>query len=119
MSHTKRYPRATVKRHPNLNGWVIDLIWRAGAKPQRVAATYASIPWAHKAARRKLGLKSPAPGNTASAGQATGTCDTCGRPMRPAGSRASAYPGTMLRQREGLCQPCNQKAKRKFPSNAG
>lgn len=134
----KKYPRARVAPHPTLNGWTIDLIQREGAKPRRIAATYASITWAHRAARTKLGLPPgpipaaqtiprptlPAPATLTQpatqpvrkpspiGGRASGTCNTCNRPMRPAGSKASDYPGTTLRQREGLCQSCNQKAKK-------
>jgi hypothetical protein len=105
----KTYPRAKVSRHPSVNGWVIDLIQRAGAKPQRVSATYSSIVWADKAARLKL----PAPRLTRAAPVVGhGICNPCGRPMRPAGAKAADYPGTTLRQREGLCQPCNQRIKR-------
>ncbi len=119
----KKYPRAKVSRHASLNGWVIDIIHRANARPNRVAATYATIAWADRAARLKLGVKvHPAPPGTVDIVQPDmeiprpakdyGTCKPCGRPMRPAGSRASDFPGTTLRQREGLCQSCNQAAKR-------
>lgn len=142
-SFTKKYPRAKVSRHPNLNGWVIDLIQRETAKPKRVAATYSSIPWADRAARAKLGLKprpllptpAPAPEGTPwvpapvldveapapavepvavtrPVDQGCGICDRCIRPMRPAGSKPTDYPGAVLRQRANLCQSCNQKAKR-------
>ncbi|MET4094588.1 hypothetical protein [Arthrobacter sp. UYCu712] len=56
-SFPKKYPRAKVSRHATLDGWVIDLIQRKGAKPKRVAATYSSIAWADRAARLKLGCK--------------------------------------------------------------
>ena len=105
----KTYPRAKVSRHPSVNGWVIDLIQRENASPRRVAATYASIVWADRAARAKL----PAPRPTRAAPVVGhGICALCDRPMRPAGARAADYPGTTLRQREGLCQPCNQRIKR-------
>lgn len=109
-SFTKTYPRAKVSRHPNLDGWVIDLIQRAGAKPKRVAATYSTIAWADKAARLKL--PAPRPVRAAHPAAGFGTCTPCGRPMRPAGSLAADHPGTTLRQREGLCQSCNARAKR-------
>jgi hypothetical protein len=142
----KAYPRAKVSRHPNINGWVIDLIQREGARPRRVAATYVNAEFAARAARVKLGMPvapapqlpprtlpavaqvpvaAPAPRfevferprkearTRAPHGQrATGTCTPCGRPMRPAGSKVSDYPGTTLRQRDGICQTCYQKAKR-------
>lgn len=119
----KKYPRAKVSRHPSLNGWVIDIIHRESSRPNRVAATYATIAWADRAARMKLGIKvrPPQPGttdivqpdmDTPRLAKDYGTCTPCGRPMRPAGSRASDFPGTTLRQREGLCQSCNQAAKR-------
>lgn len=105
----KTYPRARVSRHPKLNGWVIDLIQRENASPRRVAATYSSIHWADKAARLKL----PAPRPTRAAPvDGHGICGPCGRPMRPAGAKAADFPGTTLRQREGLCQSCNQRALR-------
>jgi hypothetical protein len=121
----KKYPRALIKRHPKANGWTIDLIQRAGTKPKRVAATYASIPWAHRAACQKLGLKVeptppvevkarpalPAPGDLPRP-KDYGFCNTCRRPMRPAGSKVADYPGTTLRHREGLCQSCNKTARR-------
>jgi hypothetical protein len=138
---TKKYPRAKISRHPNLNGWVIDLIQRDGAKPKRVAATYATIPWADHAARLKLGLNptppkplvtKPAPIRQAPAAVLTpkpapkprepknaGTCIPCGRDMRPAGTKASDYPGTVLRQREGLCQSCNHPKKTDNPKKRG
>jgi hypothetical protein len=131
----KKYPRAKVSRHPKVNGWVIDLIQRDGARPKRVAATYATASFADRAARLKLGFKVPAPERPAPrlipiieepapepaaaprtraphGARSTGTCAPCGRPMRPAGSKASTYPGTTLRQREGLCQTCYQKSLR-------
>lgn len=134
----KRYPRAKVSRHPNLNGWVIDLIQRPGAKPKRVAATYSTIAWADRAARAKFGIKlgplpapqpvrpaprleTPAPAAAAPVGaakpvdQGHGTCTPCGRPMRAAGSKATDHPGTTLRQRESLCQTCYQRQKREAP----
>lgn len=137
----KKYPRAKISRHATLDGWVIDLIQRANAKPKRVAATYASIHWATRAARLQLGLpasperkpqpharaepaidlstvaahtavsRAPQSGRSPNGTRAAGTCNTCHRPMRPAGTRAAEHPGTTLRQREGLCQPCNHKAK--------
>lgn len=133
-SFIKKYPRAKVSRHPNLNGWVIDLIQRETAKPKRVAATYSNIAWADRAARTKLGLKPrpplptpqqapdtmqlpaapevEAPTATRPVDQGHGICDPCNRPMRPAGSKPTDYPGAVLRQRANLCQSCNQKAKR-------
>lgn len=57
----KKYPRALVKPTANATGFTIDLIQRAGAKPKRVKATYASIPWAHRAALLKLGYPVIAP----------------------------------------------------------
>lgn len=141
----KKYPRAKVSRHPVLDGWVIGLLLRAGAKPIKVNATYATIDFAHKAALVKLGFKpQPAavkaaspkqqewkqgPDGTAlpakvadmsqvgpaprgSARNHPGTCKPCGRPMRPAGTKAADYPGTTLRQRDGLCQSCNYSQKR-------
>lgn len=135
-SFIKKYPRAKVSRHPNLNGWVIDLLQRETAKPKRVAATYSTIAWADRAARAKLGLKPrpmPAPSPVRPAAtvveapapegfqlfvkptpvdQGYGICSPCNRPMRPAGSKPADYPGAVLRQREHLCQSCNQKAKR-------
>jgi hypothetical protein len=133
----KEYPRAKVSRHPRINGWVIDLFQREGARPKRVAATYATVAFAARAARVKLGITSeptapkpsprfevfqrptntvsqaPAPRTRAPHGErSTGTCTPCARPMRPAGSKAADYPGTTLRQREGICQSCYQKAKR-------
>lgn len=119
----KKYPRALIKRHPKANGWTIDLIQRAGAKPKRISATYASVPWAHRAARQKLGLKvDPAPVVEVKPRPALpapsqlpklkakdyGTCIHCERPMRKAGTKLSEYPGTVLRQREGICQSCNK-----------
>ncbi|AYN58127.1 hypothetical protein PBI_JUDY_57 [Arthrobacter phage Judy] len=142
MSTTvKKYPRAKVSRHATLDGWVIDLIIRENAKPKRVNATYASIPWARRAAQIKLGVKvDPMPGKEAAkpgtpivrtqepeqapepklevferpkpVAVDAGTCDRCKRPMRPAASRAVDYPGTTLRQRKGLCQSCHQAATR-------
>ncbi|AYN57835.1 hypothetical protein HOU49_gp47 [Arthrobacter phage Eileen] len=131
----KSYPRAKVTRHKTLDGWVIDLYLRATAKPIRVNSTYASITWAHKAAAQKLGVKAktvqaaapvkapaPKPGPAAPAAPVPtmprgtkGTCGRCHRPMRPAGSKAADYPGTTLRQREGLCQSCHQSSKRLAP----
>lgn len=135
-TYIKKYPRAKVSRHPNLNGWVIDLIHRAGARPNRVAATYSTIAWADRAARTKLGIPpttkiprdpapvpvpkvatpvapvapaAPKPVPAAHPAAGFGTCTPCGRPMRRAGSRAADHPGTTLRQREGLCQSCNQR----------
>jgi hypothetical protein len=133
----KAYPRARVRRHPRINGWIIDLYRWEGAKPERVAATYATPAFANQAARVKLGppaprgsrvpprppAPDPAPDplpvvvtaprtRSANGQQATGTCIPCGRPMRPAGTRSAAWPNTTLRQREGLCQTCHQKAKR-------
>jgi hypothetical protein len=144
----KKYPRAKVSRHARINGWVIDLIQREGARPKRVAATYATAAFADRAARVKLGAIPPAvykplpqhvrplgsarvtvepEARPAQAPQApadtrrtraphgersTGTCTPCGRPMRPAGTKAADYPGTTLRQRDGICQTCYQKAKR-------
>ncbi|AYN57322.1 hypothetical protein PBI_BRIDGETTE_56 [Arthrobacter phage Bridgette] len=133
----KKYPRAKVSRHATLDGWVIDLIIRENAKPKRVNATYASIPWARRAAQIKLGVKvDPMPGkDSAPAAQPdrtprltpelvaaitppaprptpvtadAGACGKCQRPMRPAGSKAADHPGTVLRQRAGLCQSCYQ-----------
>jgi hypothetical protein len=131
----KKYPRAKVSRHARINGWVIDLIQRDGARPRRVAATYVSAAFAGRAARVKLGIKDlpaqtpptltgrpaplPAPAavevprTRAPKGErSTGICTPCERPMRPAGTKAADYPGTTLRQREGLCQTCHQKAVR-------
>jgi hypothetical protein len=129
----KKYPRALVKRHATLDGWVIDLMLRENAKPKRVNATYASIPWAARAARIKLGvnpgpapakaprpIEAPAPApaqfevfeRPAPVKQDAGTCERCKRPMRPAGTKAADYPGTTLRQRKGLCQSCHQAATR-------
>lgn len=137
----KKYPRAKVSRHPRINGWVIDLIQREGARPRRVTATYVSAEFAARAALVKLGhspttplpslpprpapvvravpspqsLVAPAPAasDTPSGRErATGTCEPCGRPMRPAGSKSADYPGTTLRQRDGICQTCYQRAKR-------
>ncbi|MHC6592404.1 hypothetical protein [Arthrobacter sp. C152] len=128
----KKFPRAKVSRHATLDGWVIDLIQRETAKPKRVAATYASIAWAHRAAHVKLGIPVPAttpaapapvravpaevlPPKPAPKPRATkdyGICKPCGRPMRPAGSKAADYPGTTLRQRDDLCQSCCQTQKR-------
>lgn len=141
----KKYPRAKVSRHPKINGWVIDLFQREGARPKRVAATYATVAFADRAARVKLGITAPAvfessrtldlapstpdparivrlvpvrqatattPRTRAPHGeQGPGTCTLCSRPMRPAASKAVDYPGTALRQREGLCQSCYKKAK--------
>lgn len=143
MSTTvKKYPRAKVSRHATLDGWVIDLILRENAKPKRVNATYASIPWARRAAQIKLGVKvDPAPTSrphplpipaaaTLAAPLAPadpefevferptpvakdpGTCGKCKRSMRPAGTKAADHPGTTLRQRKGLCQSCHQAATR-------
>jgi hypothetical protein len=132
----KAYPRAKVGRHPQINGWVIDLVQREGARPKRVSATYATIGFAARAARLKLGLTPPPPpmvprpveevlqlptapapvpavrSRAVNGERSTGTCEPCGRPMRPAGSKAADYPGTTLRQRDGICQTCYQKAKR-------
>ncbi|AYN57460.1 hypothetical protein HOU47_gp54 [Arthrobacter phage Constance] len=128
----KKYPRAKITRHKTLDGWVIDLMLRATAKPIRVNATYATIPWAIKAAHSKLGVKSsqpapadPSPASPSFTGEAptvvkspapvatdAGTCDRCKRPMRPVGAKAADYPGTTLRQRKGLCQSCHQAATR-------
>lgn len=143
-SATKKYPRAKVR--PVLNGWAVDLLLRAGAKPIKVHATYATIDFARKAALVKLGVKAeakpapkpaspkqqewkqgpdktPAPAKVADTSQSgpvprgtartnPGTCKPCGRPMRPAGTRATDYPGTVLRQRDGLCQSCNYQSKK-------
>lgn len=130
-SFIKKYPRAKISRHATLDGWVIDLIQRETAKPKRVAATYASITWAHRAAHVKLGLPVPAmkPSNEARVEapvQPTpaprpakapdlrdhGTCKPCNRRMRPAGTKIADYPGTVLRQRDGLCQSCYQREKK-------
>jgi hypothetical protein len=119
----KTYPRAKVSRHPRINGWVIDLIHRAGARPNRVAATYVTAEFAARAALVKLGVKVPPAAPVAkgfqvfepkrlTAARDYGTCAPCGRPMRPAGSKSADYPGTTLRQRDGMCQSCYQKAKR-------
>jgi hypothetical protein len=122
----KAYPRARISRHSSLNGWVIDLIQREGVKPKRVAATYSTIPWADRAARIKLGIKLPAtpqprpvpvqpraitPTSTRLAKDDAGKCDPCGRQMRRPGTKTADHPGTVLRQREGLCQSCNRKDK--------
>lgn len=120
MTTTKTYPRAKVSRHPVLDGWTIDLILKAGAKPIKVNATYATIEFAHRSALTKLGVKTPAP--TAGARrpeptlapakpkerqiQPAGTCIPCGRAMRHCNTLSADYPGTVLRQREGLCQTC-------------
>ena len=118
----KKYPRALIKRHPNANGWTIDLIQRAGTKPKRVAATYASIPWAARAARQKLGLPTgplpkvevkprpalPAPAELHTPKNDFGTCVRCERPMRKANTKLTDFPGTVLRQREGICQSCSK-----------
>jgi hypothetical protein len=123
-SFVKKYPRAKVTRHPSLNGWVIDILLRETAKPKRVSATYSSIAWAHKAAGLKLGVKAtvtqrPAPAKgferferKRPVSADAGTCTPCGRPMRPAGTKAVDYPGTTLRQRDGLCQSCNNRIQR-------
>ena len=137
----KRYPRARVSRHPLVNGWVIDLIQRNGAKPSRVGATYVTAEFAVRAALVKLGVQpsaplpplpprtTPAVRQLATPTQPPGanhrsfrkwlpevhpgnTCIPCGRPMRPTGTKASEHPNTVLRQREGLCQSCCQRAKR-------
>lgn len=134
----KVYPRARVFHHPSLDGWNIELLQREGDKPKKVAATYSSIPWAHRAARVKLGLPpipgpakpSPPPARidlpdlsrhislpaptappTLPLGAVGpgGLCGTCNRPMRYTKTKAADHPGTVLRQREGLCQSCNQK----------
>ncbi len=143
MTTTRKFPRAKVSRHKTLDGWVIDLLLKANAKPMRVNATYASIAWAHKAAIQKLGVKTgtPAPASPLAVKRlitaaevpshdrldevaltrltaplpTKGTCNRCHRPMRPAGSKAADYPGTTLRQREGLCQSCHQSSKRLAP----
>lgn len=131
-SFIKTYPRAKVSRHKTLDGWTIDLIQRAGAKPKRVAATYATIAWADRAARLKLGPKPreeksrPLPAAAPSSFEVfarpgiaavdPGKCIPCGRPMRPAGAKAADHPGTTQRQRAGLCQPCNQRIKREGSS---
>lgn len=135
---TKKYPRAKVSRHATLDGWVIDLILRENAKPKRVNATYASVPWAFRAAHIKLGVNpgpapakapktvpaAPAPAPAAPKFEVferprvavvtkdAGTCELCKRPMRPAGTKTADYPGTTLRQRKGLCQSCHQAATR-------
>jgi hypothetical protein len=118
----KTYPRAKVSQNTSRSGWVIDLIQRAGAKPKRVSATYSSIAWANKAARTKLPARQapkpqPARGlelfeRPKGAKGSTGICTPCGRPMRPVGTKAADHPGTTLRQREGLCQSCYQRAAR-------
>lgn len=134
----KTYPRARVSQHPNLKGWNIELIQREGATPKKVVATYSSIPWAHRAARVKLGLPAipgpaepsapparmelpdlsrhislpaPAAPHTLPLGThgPAGLCGTCNRPMRYTKTKSADHPGTVLRQREGLCQSCNQK----------
>lgn len=120
---TKTYPRARVSRHPVLDGWTIDLLLRAGAKPIKVNATYATIEFAHKSALTKLGVKAPATGTTATRRpeptlnpakpearqpKPAGLCIPCGRPMRPVGTKAAEYPGAVLRQRDGICQTCNK-----------
>lgn len=121
----KKYPRARVSPHPTLNGWVIDLIMGPKGRPSRVKATYATIPFATKAAHIKLGIPTT-PGeapvlpseraaadaskrkhSAASLTKDHGTCRSCNRPMRPAGTKAADFPGKVLRQREGLCQSCN------------
>lgn len=130
---TKTYPRAKVR--PVVNGWAIDLLLRAGAKPIKVNATYATIEFAHKSALAKLGVKpSQAPAKAASPLQQEwkqgpgrspapakigpvprgaartnpGICVPCGRPMRPVGTKAAEYPGAVLRQRDGICQSCTK-----------
>ena len=123
----KKYPRAKVSRHATLNGWVIDIIMGAKSRPSRVKATYATIPFAVKAAHAKLGVPtSPGTAPVARADGAlvnatkqperapknAGTCKPCGRPMRPAGTKAADYPGAVVRQREGLCQSCNYSSKK-------
>lgn len=142
---TKTYPRAKVARHKVLDGWTIELLLRASAKPIKVNATYATLDHARGAALAKLGVKpgakpapkpatpkqqewkqgpdkSPTPAKVAdttttgpaprgSAKRKPGTCVPCGRPMRPAGTKATDYPGTVLRQRDGLCQSCNYQKK--------
>lgn len=131
---SKKYPRARVKRHATLDGWTIELFLKANAKAMKVNATYASIPWAFRAAHIKLGVnpgpapaKAPKPVSTpaiptlaaptaverpAPVKQDAGTCERCKRPMRPAGTKAADHPGTTLRQRKGLCQSCHQAATR-------
>lgn len=123
---TKTYPRAKVSRHPVLDGWTIELLLRNGAKPIKVNATYATIGHAHRSALTKLGVKVRATTAGVRRPEPTlapvkpeprpllhmGTCIPCGRPMRPTKTRAADYPGTVLRQRAGLCQTCNQKQTR-------
>ena len=124
MTTTKTYPRARVSRHPVLDGWTVGLILRANAKPIKVNATYATIAFAHKSALTKLGVKTPATTGASTAkglvsvpkpveAKNAGTCIPCGRPMRPAGTKAADFPDTVLRQREHLCQTCHLKDQRK------
>jgi len=128
MPTTKTYPRAKVSRHPVLDGWTVDLILRNGAKPIKVNATYSTIGHAHRSALTKLGVKVPAttavrdprhPEPTLAPAKPkgpqarpAGKCIPCGRPMRHCNTLASDHPGTVLRQREGLCQTCSSKAKK-------
>ena len=121
----KKYPRARIAPHPTLNGWTIDLLMGPNGRPSRVKATYASIPFALKAAHAKLGVgetlspeptaePAPAPQPTPQPEKTTdaGTCGTCNRPMRKQGTKASDHPGTVARRREGCCQSCALRAER-------
>jgi len=143
----KKYPRARVSRHPHINGWVIDLIQRDGARPKRVAATYVTPVFAARAALIKLGVQAPAapaaprlttplfqdtgrslsapvapakkPATATKPTKAAGTCQTCNRPMRRAGMKAADHPGTVARRRDGLCQSCALRAEREGRSLPG
>jgi len=139
-SFAKKYPRARISRHPHINGWVIDLIQRDGARPKRVAATYVTPVFAARAALAKLGVQAPAApaaprlttplfedtgrsrGTTAvpvkkpaappKATADAGTCEECNRPMRPVGTKVADHPGTVARRRKGICQSCALRAER-------
>lgn len=114
----KRYPRARISQTSNRSGWVIDLIQNQNAVPKRVASTYATNVWAYKAACAKIPARPKARTTPpfdlfrrprAAAGADPGPCGHCNRPMRPTGAKASEFPGTVLCQRDGICQTCNRR----------
>lgn len=121
----KKYPRARIAPHPNLNGWTVDILMGAKARPSRIKATYATIPFAAKAAHAKLGVpqapaEAPSAAPTAEPAAApqeaatpdAGTCHVCNRPMRFQRTKVADFPGTVARRREGICMSCALKAER-------
>lgn len=121
----KRYPRALVKRN-QAGQWTIRIL-TAPERGQTLRAVFRGPDWAGTAAAQRVDSwretheprtsepkrkysDRPKRGTVATD---PGTCKTCERPMRPAGTKSSDWPGTVLRQSEGLCQTDYLIAKRK------